>query len=150
MSYDFGLIFALQEEWEQFKRVLPPQQRLKTLKTATGTVDYVEVDVGTGHHGFAVILQSQTMGPTDAAIATVRAIEALAESPPPLIANIGIAGSMDIDEYKLGDVVVAQKAIEYDAMGKMKTDEGGTPTAEPAPRTSVLSQDRVYNKTDNF
>jgi len=109
---DFGIITALQEEFEVLQRLIPD---LKQDRGSNGLWYRAQIQADSGHTYSVVASVQDQMGPLDAANLTTRMID---RWDPAYILLVGIAGSFASD-VNLADILVSQQVFYYDP-GKVK------------------------------
>jgi len=112
---DVVLLTALSDEYQELMRVLPPRYQ-DTIRLGLW-FDFVKLPSPTGDVSVACV-NIDGMGPVKAAIATTKVIVTLR---PKLAILVGICASGQ-DDVALGDVVVAERAYDYDS-GKLLNGE---------------------------
>jgi nucleoside phosphorylase len=122
---DFGIITALQEEFEVLQRLLPD---LTEDPDGSGLWYRAQVHAANGKDYSVVASVQDQMGPLDASNLTARMID---RWDPAYILLVGIAGSF-AKEVNLADVLVSQQVFYYDLGKATASDIRYRPQGYPA------------------
>src|SRR5438445_551896 len=113
---DLGIIIALEEEFGELFDLLEQESEVNTTEDLATTYYTFERHVLASHAPYkCVAMFVGSMGSTRAAVAAERLI---ATFHPRAVAMLGIAGSLDDEKARAGDVVVATDVDEYLASAK--------------------------------
>jgi len=108
-NYDFLVVIALQEEFDNFCTVFDVDTETQILDDINiGTLNPCKIPINS-HLYYGVVLCIMDMGPNMAGIATERVLGKFNIN---TVINIGISGSLNKD-VELCDVVIARSCIDY-------------------------------------
>ena len=140
---DFGIVTALQEEFEYLEKLLGP---FEEVNDNTGTWYRASRKAANGTCYQLVLASQDAMGPLQAQGLTIRLID---RWDPAYILLLGIAGQV-ADDVKLGDIVVGQQIFYYDLQAVKDSGIEIRPEGYPAGILLVRQVQAVQVNTDEM